>query len=115
MSIVRIDSGKWLSRAVVFGDLVFLSGMTADDVSQGIRGQTEQVLKKIDRYLAEAGTNKSLLLSAQIWLHDIGSWEEMTEVWMAWIDKNNPPARAAVGSSLGHGRLVEIMVTAAKR
>lgn len=115
MSIHRIDIGKWLSRAVTYGDLVFLSGMTADDVSQGLKGQTEQVLKKIDGYLAQAGTDKSRLLSAQIWLHNISAWEEVTEVWMGWIDKANPPARAAVESKLGHGRLVEIMVTAAKR
>ena len=114
MSIRRIDPGPYLSRAVVCGNFVFLAGLTADNRSQDVTGQTEQILCKIDRYLGEAGSDRSRLLSAQIWLKDIGTWDAMNRVWSAWIDKANPPARATVEAKLaGDDYLVEIMVTAA--
>ncbi|HVZ45429.1 MAG TPA: RidA family protein [Ramlibacter sp.] len=113
-TIRRIDSNAWPSRAVCCGDLVFLAGMTADDVSQDVAGQTEQVLAKIEGYLREAGSDKRMLLSAQIWLHDIGAWQAVTDVWCRWIDPGHPPARAVVGATLDRGHLVEIMVTAAR-
>lgn len=114
MSIRRIDPGPYLSRAVVYGNLVFVAGLTADDLSQDVAGQTRQILQKIDRYLGEAGSDKTRLLSAQIWLKDIGNWDTMNKVWSAWIDKANPPARATVQAKLaGDDYLVEIMVTAA--
>jgi len=116
MSIRRIDPGPYLSRAVVHGNLVFLAGLTADDRSQDVAGQTRQILNKIDRYLGDAGSDKARLLSAQIWLRDIGTWDAMNKVWSAWIDKSNPPARATVEAKLaGDDYLVEIMVTAALR
>ena len=116
MTIRRIGAGTYLSRAVVYGDLVFLAGLTADDLSAGVAGQTEQILSRIDRYLAEAGTDKTRLLSAQIWLRDIATFGEMNRIWEAWVDKANPPARATVEARLaGERYLVEIMVTAARR
>jgi enamine deaminase RidA (YjgF/YER057c/UK114 family) len=116
MEIQRIDPGPYLSRAVVCGDLVFLAGLTADDRSQDVAGQTEQILRKVDHYLAEAGSDKSHLLSAQIWLKDIGAWDAMNRVWVAWIDRTNPPARATVQAKLaGDDYLVEIMATAVRR
>jgi enamine deaminase RidA (YjgF/YER057c/UK114 family) len=115
MDIRRIDPGPYLSRAVVCGDFVFLAGLTADDRSEDVTGQTQQILRKIDHYLAEAGSGRARLLSAQIWLKDIGTWEAMNRVWSAWIDKANPPARATVEAKLaGDDYLVEIMVTAAR-
>jgi enamine deaminase RidA (YjgF/YER057c/UK114 family) len=102
------------SRAVIYGNLVFCSGIVADDKSLPIKGQTEQVLRKIDAILAAAGTDKSRLLSATVYLADAKLRDEMNEAWMAWIDKKNLPARAAVGAVLTPGTLVEIMVTAAK-
>jgi len=115
MDIRRIDPGPYLSRAVVCGDFVFLAGLTADDRSEDVAGQTRQILHKIDHYLAEAGSDRARLLSAQIWLKDIGTWEAMNRVWSAWIDKANPPARATVEAKLaGDDYLVEIMVTAAR-
>ena len=111
----RIDPGPYLSRAVVAGDLVFLAGLTADDLAADVTGQTAQILGKIDRYLAEAGSDKSHLVSAQIWLRDIANWSEMNKVWTGWIDKDNPPARATVEARLAGERiLVEIMVTAVR-
>ena len=114
MSIERIKPGAWNSRAVVHGNLVFLSGTVADDKSLPMKGQTEQVLAKIDAALAAAGTNKSRILSATVYLADMDGKDEMNEAWMAWMDKENPPARAAVGVALTPGTLVEIMVSAAK-
>ena len=116
MDLRRLDPGPYLSRAVVCGDFVFLAGLTADDRSQDVVGQTQQILRKIDHYLAEGGSDKTRLLSAQIWLKDIGTWAAMNRVWSAWIDKANPPARATVEAKLaGDDILVEIMVSAARR
>lgn len=114
MSIERIKPGAWNSRAVVHGDLVFMSGTVADDKSLSMKGQTEQVLAKIDEALAAAGTSKSKILSSTVYLADMDGKDAMNEAWMAWMDKDNPPARAAVGVTLTPGTLVEIMVCAAK-
>jgi enamine deaminase RidA (YjgF/YER057c/UK114 family) len=114
MEINRIQPGAWNSRAVVHGNLVFLSGIVADDKSLPMKEQTKQVLGKIDAVLAAAGTDKSRILSATVYLAEIERKEEMNEAWMAWMDKENPPARVAVGVALTPGTLVEIMVCAAK-
>ena len=114
-NIVRHEPGAILSRAVEYNGMVFLAGLTADDYSLDIKGQTEQVLKKIDKYLAAAGTNKSRLISAVIYVNRMSNKEEMNKVWQAWMDKSNPPARACVEAQLGApNTLLEIMVTAAK-
>jgi enamine deaminase RidA (YjgF/YER057c/UK114 family) len=113
MAIKRIDTNKLMSRAVVHGDTVYLAGLTADDTSLDVPGQCQQILDKIDRYLKEAGTDKSKLLSANIWLTDIGTWAAMNEVWVKWIDPANPPARATVEAKLANPKLgIEIMVVA---
>jgi enamine deaminase RidA (YjgF/YER057c/UK114 family) len=114
MEINRIQPGEWNSRAVVHGNLVFLSGIVADDKSLPMKGQTAQVLRKIDAVLSAAGTDKSRILSATVYLADIERKEEMNEAWMEWVDTRNLPARAAVGVALTPGTLVEIMVCAAK-
>jgi enamine deaminase RidA (YjgF/YER057c/UK114 family) len=114
MTVKRIDTNKLMSKAVVHGDTVYLAGLTASDSSQDVQGQCRQILDAIDKYLAEAGTDKSKLLSAQIWLTDIGTWADMNEIWVAWIDPANPPARATVEAKLAVPALsIEIMVTAA--
>ena len=114
MDIDRIQPGEWNSRAVVHGNMVFLSGTVAGDKSLAMKQQTEQVLGKIDAILAAAGTDKSRILSATVYLADIARKDEMNEAWMAWMDKENPPVRAAVGVELTPGTLVEIMVCAAR-
>jgi enamine deaminase RidA (YjgF/YER057c/UK114 family) len=114
MEINRIQPGEWNSRAVVHGNLVFLSGIVADDKSLPMKGQTAQVLRKIDAVLSAAGTDKSRILSATVYLADIERKDEMNEAWMEWVDTRNLPARAAVGVALTPGTLVEIMVCAAK-
>ena len=119
MAITRFDRtqppGPRMSRCVVRGDTVYLAGLTAGDTSQDIKGQTKQILDKIDKFLKEAGTDKSKILSANIWLTDIGTWSQMNEVWDAWVAPGNTPARATVEAKLANPALkVEIMVQAAK-
>ena len=78
-----------------------------------VRSQTEQILAKIDRLLGEAGSDKSKILSATIWLADIRRFDEMNEVWDAWVAPGDPPARATVEALLARpANLVEIMVIA---
>ena len=113
MAIDRIQPGEWNSRAVVHDKTVYLSGIVADDKTLPMKEQTDQVLAKIDAILAKAGTDKSKVLTATVYLADIEQKDEMNEAWMEWVDSRNLPARAAVGVKLTPGTLVEIMVTAA--
>ncbi len=114
MSIKRINSGPRMSAGVVHGGVVYVAGQVADDTSGGVGAQTEQVLKKIDAILAEAGTDKSKLLSANIWLPDIGTFAEMNKAWDAWVSAGNTPARATVEAKLAAPQYrVEIAVIAA--
>ena len=115
MTIERIDTGARMSRVVIHGDTVYLAGLTADDAKADVKGQTKQILDKIDKFLKEAGTDKSKILSANIWLTDIGTWGQMNEVWDAWVAPGNTPARATVEAKLANPALkVEIMIQAAK-
>lgn len=115
MGIERFDKGPRMSQAVTHGNMVFLAGQVADDTDQDVAGQTRQILGKIEALLAKAGSSKDKLLSATIWLSDIGTFNEMNSVWDAWVDQENPPCRACVESKLAAPRFtVEIMVTAAR-
>ena len=115
MSVTRIDAGARMSSAVVHGNTVYLAGLTADDTKADVKGQTKQILDKIDALLAKAGTDKSKVLSANIWLTDIATWSQMNEVWDAWVAPGNTPARATVEAKLAApGLKVEIMVQCAK-
>jgi enamine deaminase RidA (YjgF/YER057c/UK114 family) len=115
MDIKRHDPTQILSNAVEYGNTVYLAGIVADDPSQDVKGQTKQILDKIDRLLAKSGSHKSKLLSANIWVTDIKNRAAMNEVWTAWTDPKNLPARACVEAKLADPRmLVEIMVVAAK-
>lgn len=116
MAVTRMHTGPRMSQIVVNGDTVYLAGQVARDAPGGsATEQTKDILNRIDTLLAEAGTNKSKLLSATIWLSDIGTFGEMNAVWDAWIDPENPPARACVESTLAAPQYtVEIMVVAAR-
>lgn len=115
MSIKRHHPGKLFSGAVEHNGVVYLAGQVADDLTQAVKGQTEQVLKKIDALLAAAGTSKSRILAANVWVTDIRNREEMNAAWTAWADPANLPTRATVEAKLADPRmLVEIMVTCAK-
>jgi enamine deaminase RidA (YjgF/YER057c/UK114 family) len=114
MEIQRINPREWNCSATIFGDLVFLSGTVADDKSLDMKGQTAQVLQKIDAALSKAGTNKSRILSATVYMADASLKDEMNEAWMAWVDRANLPTRTAVGAVLTPGTMVEITICAAK-
>ena len=115
MSITRHMIGDRMSQAVVHGDTVYLAGQVADDTSVGVGGQTKQILAKIDERLGEAGTDKSKLLSATLWITDMAAFNEMNAVWDAWVSPGNTPVRACVEATLAAPQYqVEIMVIAAK-
>jgi len=114
VDIQRINPREWNCNAAVYGDLVFLSGLVADDKSLDMKGQTAQVLRKIDAVLALAGTNKSRILSTTVYMADAALKDEMNEAWMAWVDRSNLPTRTAIGAVLTPGTMVEITVCAAK-
>ena len=114
MNVTRHNVGPRMSQAVVHGDTVYLAGQVASDPSAGTKGQTEQVLKKIEALLASAGSDKSKLLSATVWLANMGTYDEMNAAWDAWVDPANTPARATVEARLASPKyLVEIMCIAA--
>jgi enamine deaminase RidA (YjgF/YER057c/UK114 family) len=113
MNTKYIQPGARLSGAVVCNGFIFVSGQVADDTSADVAGQTRQVLAKIDSLLAEAGSSKTHIVSANIWLADASTFNEMNSVWDAWVPAN-PPARACVESKLAYPQYtVEIGVIAA--
>ncbi len=115
MSITRHDSSGILSQAVEHGDTVYLAGVVAKGLDKDIKEQTKEVLGEIDRLLGKCGSHKSKVLQAHIWVTDIRNRAPMNEVWTAWVDAKNLPARACVEAKLADPRaLVEIMVIAAK-
>ena len=115
MEITRHNPGPRMSQAVEHNGVVYLAGQVANDMGADVTEQTQQVLAKIDALLETAGSDKSKLLWAQLWVTDMRNFAAMNEVWDAWIDPTNPPVRAGLCSDLAApGYLVEIMVTAAK-
>src|SRR3989442_15988623 len=110
MSIKRHQAGKLFSAAVEHDGLVYVAGQVADDLTQGVRGQTEQALRKIDAVLAAAGTSKSKILSANVWGTHNPNREEMNAAWTAGAHPPNLPAPPPVEAKLPHPRLpVQIM------
>jgi enamine deaminase RidA (YjgF/YER057c/UK114 family) len=115
MSIQRFETGPRMSQAVVHGNTVYLAGVVADDLKADTAGQTKQILDKIDRLLKTAGTDKTKILSANIWLTDMRTFADMNKMWDAWVSPGNTPARATVEAALaGPDYRVEIMIVAAK-
>jgi len=103
-----------MSQAVVHAKTVYLAGQVADDTSADVAGQMRQVLSKIDRLLADCGSHKSNILSATVYLSDIGTFTAMNAEWDAWIAPDSKPARATVEAQLaGPEYRVEIVVIAA--
>jgi enamine deaminase RidA (YjgF/YER057c/UK114 family) len=115
MSIKRFDVGSRMSQCVVHGNTVYTAGQVARNAAGGsVTEQTKDILAIIDRLLGDAGTDKSKLLTANIWLSDIATFNEMNAVWDAWVASGNTPCRACVESRLASPQYtVEIMVTAA--
>ena len=116
MSIQRIDTNARMSKAVVHGNTVYLAGVIADKaLGQGVTEQTREILGMIDGFLAKAGSDKSKLLTATIWLSDIRTVDELNKVWDAWVTPGQTPARACIEALLqGPEKKVEIQVTAAR-
>jgi enamine deaminase RidA (YjgF/YER057c/UK114 family) len=104
-----------MSQIVTHGDTVYLAGQVANDFNVSITIQTEQVLQIIDALLGEVGSDKSKILSAQIWLANIGHYAEMNQVWDTWIPDDSAPARACIEARLASPDwLVEIGIVAAR-
>ena len=116
MSIERKHTGDRMSQIVIHGDTVYLAGIVAQNAAGGtVAEQTQDILNTIDGYLAEAGTDKSKLLRANLWITDMAHFAEMNAVWDAWVSPGNTPCRACVEAKLASDKFsVEIMVVAAK-
>lgn len=114
-TIARIQTSQRLSRAIVFNEIAFLAGVTADDTNEDIQGQTRQVLRKIEYFLKEAGSETSRMLTAQIWLKDIArDFEEMNAIWDSWTVPGAAPTRATAQCEMAEPEiLIEIVVSAA--
>ena len=114
MAIQRIQTNTRMSQAVIANGFVFLAGQVATDTTLDAAGQTREILDKIDALLATAGTDKTAIVQASIWLADHKTFAEMNTVWDAWVPEGQAPARACVESALAFPQYtVEIGVVAA--
>ena len=116
MSIQRIQAGPRMSKAVVHGNTVYLAGIVANEPKgKSVTEQAKDILAQIEGFLAQAGTDKTKLLSANIWVTSMSDFAEMNAVWDAWVSPGNTPARATVEAKLASPDYkLEIMVVAAK-
>lgn len=114
--IVRLHTDRRMSQIVVHGGLVWIAGQVARDAPGApVADQTRDILQRIDRLLAEAGTDRTRILQATIWLADISTFDEMNAVWDAWVPEGHAPARACVESRLALPEYtVEIGIVAAR-
>lgn len=112
MSIRRIDTGPRMSQIVIHGDTAYLAGQVGE--GEGVGAQTRDILATVDRLLAKAGSDKTRILQAIIWLADMGTFAEMNKEWEAWMPQGHAPARATGEAKLaGPQYKVEIIITAA--
>ena len=115
MSIERFHVGKRLSEMAIYNNTIYLAGQVADDTSLDITGQTQQVLSAIDRLLAEAGSDKSKILQATIFVTSMAEFQAMNAVWDAWVVQGNTPPRATVEANLAKPEYkVEILIVAGR-
>jgi enamine deaminase RidA (YjgF/YER057c/UK114 family) len=113
--ITRYGIGKRMSEAVAYNGILWVAGQVGTP-GASVTQQTKDCLAEVDRILAQAGTDKTRILSAQIWLADMASFAEMNAVWDAWVPQGNTPARATGEAKLATPEyLVEVIVTAALR
>lgn len=114
MSITRLHSNHRMSQAVIHGDTVYLAGQVGAP-GASVADQTKTVLAQVEALLAEAGSAKSKILSATIWLADMADFGEMNAVWDAWVGGNDAPARATGEAKLATPDYkVEVIVVAAR-
>lgn len=114
--IRRIEAGPRMSEAVIHGDKIYTCGIVADSaMGKSVLEQTKDILQQIDTLLAAAGSDKTHILKANIWITDMASFDEMNQAWDAWVVPGRAPARATVQSRLAApGYDVEIMIEAAR-
>ena len=116
MEITRLHVGKRLSEVAIHNGTIYLAGQIAEDTTQDIHGQTREVLGHVDRLLMEAGSDKTCILSCQIYLADMTYFAGMNEVWDDWVASGHTPPRATVEAKLANPAvLVEIVIIAAER
>ncbi len=113
-NIERFDVGLRMSEMAVHDGVAYLAGQVAEDGAKDIRGQTRQVLAAIDALLARAGSDKTKILRAQIFLADLADFAAMNAVWEAWVVPGHTPPRATVQAALAKPQWkIEVVVTAA--
>lgn len=111
----RFHVGPRLSEMAVHNGTIYLAGQVPDDGTLDIAGQTAQVLGMVDKLLAEAGSSKSRILMAQIFLADLADFDGMNKVWDAWVPTGHTPPRATVQAKLANPAFrIEVVVTAAQ-
>jgi enamine deaminase RidA (YjgF/YER057c/UK114 family) len=116
MQIDRLHIGKRLSEVAIHNNTVYLAGQVPDDTSLDIGGQTREVLAHVDRLLAEAGSDKTCILSCQIYLADLADFDGMNEAYDAWVPGGHTPPRATVQARLANPDWrIEVVVVAAQR
>ncbi|MGK5029466.1 RidA family protein [Janthinobacterium sp. DSP2-3-3] len=116
MEITRLHVGKRLSEVAIHNNTIYLAGQIAEDTTQDIVGQTREVLAHVDRLLMEAGSDKTCILSCQIYIADMKDFPGMNEVWDDWVASGHTPPRATVEAKLANPAcLVEIVIIAAER
>ncbi len=112
--ITRIQPERRMSQAVIHGDTIYLAGQVGEP-GEDVVAQTRTALAEVDALLAQCGSDKSKILSAQVWLADIADFAAMNSVWDAWVDAANPPARATCEAKLATPDYrVEVLVVAAR-
>jgi enamine deaminase RidA (YjgF/YER057c/UK114 family) len=113
--ITRIGLGARMSEAVCYNGIVWVAGQVGNP-GDSVADQTRTCLAEVDRILAAAGTDKTRILSTQIWLADIGTFADMNAVWDEWVPQGHTPARATGEAKLATPDYkVEVIVTAALR
>ena len=116
MEITRLHVGKRLSEVAIHNGTIYLAGQIAEDTTQDIAGQTREVLGHVDRLLMESGSDKTCILSCQIYIADMKDFAGMNEVWDDWVASGHTPPRATVEARLANPAvLVEIVIIAAER
>jgi enamine deaminase RidA (YjgF/YER057c/UK114 family) len=114
MEIKRLHVGKRLSEIAIHNGTIYLAGQIAENTSLDIGGQTREVLSAVDRLLGEAGSDKTRILSCQLFITDMANFPGMNEVWDAWVVPGHTPPRATVEAKLANPAcLIEVVVTAA--
>lgn len=114
--ITRREKTPIMHRIVEHNGVIHFGGVLADHLNGvSMRGQITQVCAKLDKLLADAGSDKSKLISATLFITDMNQKQEMNEVWTSWLEARDLPTRATIGvSDLGQDVLIEVVVTAAR-